>query len=102
MTQNKAIELFDSMYSSRTIRDTIYHIISCYESGETVLDANALQAFQRMAREYNRESNEAMLQMVDGWYTFRDDTGHYQPVLMHMGDLVAVWHDFGDVEIVTE
>lgn len=98
MTQEKAFELFDAMYSARTIRDTLYYALSLHESGETALDENALQAFQRMAMEYNRESNESMLQMVDGWYAYRDESRDYVPVLAHMGRTVAIWHGFGEIE----
>lgn len=100
MTQDKAIELFDRMYSARTLRDTLSYALSLHESGKTVLDANALRAFRRMEREYNAQSTEAALQMRDGWIAYRDESLDYVPVLKHMGRNVAMWHGFGAVEIV--
>lgn len=93
----EAINLFDTMYSMRKLRDGAEHCLSLSEVVH--LSPESVRMYERNASEFNTESNEAMRALFALGYTAGRSEETQTPTMWKNGAPVAYWHDFGCVEL---
>lgn len=91
-TKREALELFNTMYTERTIRDHYFDIRSlCTDESES-------KQLTDMAFKHNAASNDAMMRLQDAGYSaFRDDDNDYTPTLRKNGLTIATWSECNGV-----
>lgn len=100
MKTKEAIELFDQMYSARTLRDSYAFTLSYDEMHDHRLSEEAKKAFAQREFEENAASNRACVALVRAGYSAsRDERNHDLPTLRYEGQVIALWHGFGNVQV---
>ena len=95
----KAFKLFDEMYSERRLRDSAYEVFA-----DLVNDSpEKADIFRKRATRHNKASMQAESELVAlGFFAWRDSENGFMATLTHNGELVAYWHGFGEVEIMSK
>lgn len=100
MKTSEAIELFDQMYSARTLRDSYAFTLSYDEMHDHRMTEEAKTAFTQREFEQNAESNRAGYALATaGYIASRDWHNHDMPTLRYEGHVIALWHGFGNVQV---
>lgn len=100
MKTKEAVALFDEMYSHRTLRDSYAFTLSFDEMHDHRLSEKAKSAFTQREFEENAASNRACMALVRaGYVACRDSRNHDIPTLRYEGQVIALWHGFGNVQV---
>lgn len=94
-TKREALEIFNTMYTERTMRDHYYDIRAlCTNESES-------KQLTEMACKHNAASNEAMMTLDNaGYCAFRDESNNSIPTLCMGDQVIAYWDEYKGVEPV--
>lgn len=94
-TKAQALELFNTMYRERTIRDHYYAILSIAPESEA-------DTVRSAAKDHNAASNKAMQELEQlGYYAYRDEENEYMPTLAYGNIVIAYWDEYKGIIEVT-
>lgn len=98
MYKRQALDLFETMYTERTMRDHLDECLFLCKEGSKEADI-----LHQLERDHNTRSNQAMMDLWQlGYDAFRDSRNNEIPTLMHGDVVVAYWDECEGIQEAAE